>query len=369
MKLRLNRQEMAEALNAATTVAAVRTPKEILKCVRIDVLPDVLMVCATDLELSLRWAVTQVEVDKPGEVLVAADTLARIVRECPDEVLSAEVAQNLLHIRGQGSHFRMNIPWSTSEFPPVPNLEGEPDFRVDQAALQRLIEWTAFAAARESTRYAINGVLWEVIGDELTLAATDGRRLSVGKTKIKKSHNKAIPSAIVPTKALTLFAKLPAEAEGMAQVKITGNLMLLKVGRELLSTNLVEGHFPKYQDVIPTDCDREVTLDTQEFLGALKRAALLTNEESKGVRLSFQSGGLTLSSRAPEQGEATISMPIQYKGDAMDIGFNPVFLTDMLRAVHTPEITLALKEPNRPGLVRVGKELIHVVMPVNLTSA
>lgn len=368
MKVRFNRQEMAEALAAATSVAAVRTPKEILKCVRLDVLSDVLMVSATDLELSIRWAVTQVEVDSKGEVLVVADTLSRIVRECPDEVLTAEISQNQLHIRGRGSHFRI-VTQSVSEFPPVPNLEGEPDFRVDQAALQRLIEWTGFAAARESTRYAINGVLWEIQGDDLTLAATDGRRLSVGKTKIKKSHNKAIPSAIVPTKALNLLARLPVEADAAVQVKITGNQMLIKVGRELLSTNLVEGHFPKYQDVIPSDCDREVALETQEFLSALKRAALLTNEESKGVRLSFRDGELTLSSRAPEQGEATISFPINYKGDALDIGFNPVFLTDMLRAVHTDEILFAMKEPNRPGLVRVGKELIHVVMPVNLTSA
>lgn len=368
MKVRFNRQEMADALAAASSVAAVRTPKEILKCVRLDVMPDVLMVSATDLELSLRWAVTQVEVDKPGEVLVVADTLSRIVRECPDEVLTAEVSQNQLHVRGQGSHFRI-VTQAVSEFPPVPNMEGEPDFRVDQAALQQLIEWTVFAAARESTRYAINGVLWEITGDELTLAATDGRRLSVGKTKIKKTHNKAIPSAIVPLKALTLFARLPAEADSVAHIKVTSNQMLLKVGRELLSTNLVEGHFPKYQDVVPSDCDREVALDTQEFLSALKRASLLTNEESKGVRLSFNENGLTLASRAPEQGEATISLPISYKGDAIDIGFNPVFLTDVLRAVHTDEITFAMKEPNRPGLIRVSKDFIHVVMPVNLSSA
>src|SRR5512134_3030696 len=101
MKVRFNRQEMADALAAASSVAAVRTPKEILKCVRLDVMPDVLMVSATDLELSLRWAVTQVEVEKPGEVLVVADTLSRIVRECPDEVLTAEISQNQLHIRGQ----------------------------------------------------------------------------------------------------------------------------------------------------------------------------------------------------------------------------------------------------------------------------
>lgn len=368
MKLRFNRQEMADALSAACSVAAVRTPKEILKCVRLEALSDALIVSATDLEIGLRWGVTQVEVDSPGETLVVADTLNRIVHECTDEILTAEVSQNHLHIRGLGSHFKI-VTHATGDFPPVPDMQGEPDFRVDHAELRKLIEWTAFAAARESTRYAINGVLWEISGEELTMAATDGRRLSVGKTKIKKAHSKAIPQAIVPTKALTLFARLPVEADAVVQVKVAANQALLRVGRELLSTSLVEGHFPKYQDVIPTDCDREVSLNTMEFLSALKRAALLTNEESKGVRLSFSDGGLTLSSRAPEQGEATISLPIRFSGDTIDIGFNPVFLTDVLRVANADEIVFALKEPNRPGIIRVGKEFAHVVMPVNLASA
>jgi len=349
-------------------VAAVRTPKEILKCVRLDALPDALIVTATDLEIGLRWGVTQVEVDTPGETLVVADTLARIVRESTDEILAIEVSQNHLHIRGLGSHFKI-VTQSAGDFPPVPDVQGELDFRVDHAELRKMIEWTAFAAARESTRYAINGVLWEIDGDDLTMAATDGRRLSVSKCKIKRAHNKPIAPVIVPTKALTLFARLPAESDSVVQVKVASNQILMRVGRELLAASLVEGHFPKYQDVIPSDCDREVSLNTAEFLSALKRAALLTNEESKGVRLSFSEGGLTLSSRAPEQGEATISLPIRYSGDAIDIGFNPVFLTDVLRVAHADEIVLALKDPNRPGIIRMGKGYSHVVMPVNLASA
>jgi len=368
MKLRFNRQEMADALSAACGVIAVRTPKEILKCVRLEALADVVIVSATDLEVGLRWGVTQVEVESQGETLVVADTLARIVRECSDEVLTAELSKNQLHIRGVGSHFQI-VTQATTDFPPVPDMQGEPDFRADHADLRKLIEWTAFAAARESTRYAINGILWEIAGDELTMAATDGRRLSVGRAKIKRSHNKAIPHVIVPTKALTLFARLPAEADSAVQVKVSANQVLLRVGRESLSTSLIEGHFPKYQDVIPTDCDREVTMNTAEFLSALKRAALLTNEESKGVRLAFSEGTLTLSSRAPEQGEATISLPITFSGEAIDIGFNPVFLTDVLRVADASEIVFAIKEPNRPGIVRMGKEFSHVVMPVNLASA
>ncbi len=327
-----------------------------------------MLLSATDLELGIRSAVTQVEVEKPGETLVIADTLARIVRECPDEILIAETDESALNIRGVGSHFRI-ITQAATEFPPVAVLEGDADFVVEQESLGRLIEWTVFAAARESTRYAINGVLWELAHDTLTLAATDGRRLSVGKIKTADSKTKKAQHAIVPPKALSLFARLPADGDGRVAVRMSGNQLLLKMGRSTLSTTLIEGHFPKYQDVIPRDCDRVVQLSTQDFLGALRRAALLTNEESKGVRLAFTDGTLTLSSRAPEQGEATIAIPVDYRGESIDIGFNPVFLTDALRVVHTEEVAFAFKDPNRPGVLKMSEEFLHVVMPVSLTSA
>jgi DNA polymerase-3 subunit beta len=368
MKLRLNRQEMAESLTALCSVAAARTPKEILKCVRIEAQSDVLLLSATDLELCLRCAVTQVEVEDLGETLVVAETLAKIVRECTDELLSIETDASMLHVRGEGVHFQI-VTQDAVEFPPVPVLEDEPDFTIERGLLSRLIEWTVFASARESTRYAINGVLWEVDGDGLTLAATDGRRLAVGHGKLTTTGSAPIPSVIVPSKALSVFGRLPADDDQRVGVKISGNQLLMSMGGSLIGTILVEGHFPKYQDVIPGDCDQLIKLNSSEFLAALKQAALLTNEESKGVRLSFSKGNLTLSSRAPEQGEATISMPVAYEGESLEIGFNPVFLLDVLRVVHTDEITLALKEANRPGVVRVDDDFVHVVMPVNLSSA
>jgi len=206
-------------------------------------------------------------------------------------------------------------------------------------------------------------------GKELGLAATDGRRLSVAKGKVASSNARSIPKAIVPGKALSLLSSLPTNPDDIVAVKVTPNQIITRIGRAVIGSSLVEGHFPKYQDVIPTDCDRSVEIETADFLSALKRAALLTNEESKGVRLSFADGALTLSSRAPEQGEATISMPVRYRGEAIDIGFNPVFLTDVLRVANADTVTFAFREPNRPGMVRVGDEFLHVVMPVNLSSA
>lgn len=368
MKLRFNREELSETLGAICSVASNRTPKDVLKAVHIDVRSDVVFLSATDLEIGLRSAVTQVEVDETGETLVPADMLSGIVQDCPDETVAVETEDSGLHIHGKGSHFKI-VTQSPADFPAVAELDGEPDFTVDSGVLARLIEWTVFACAKESTRYAINGVLWEVSPKALTLAATDGRRLSLATTKLGDGSPKTEAQAIVPGKALSLFARLPVDGDGLVAVRMSSNQIVLKKGRSTLSSSLVEGHFPKYQDVIPQDCDRVVLLNTADFQSSLKQAARLTNEESKGVRLSFTDGSLTISSRAPEQGEATISLPVRYKGEATDIGFNPAFLMDVLRVADTEEVSFAFKEANRPGVIRVSDDFVHVVMPVNLSSA
>jgi DNA polymerase-3 subunit beta len=212
-------------------------------------------------------------------------------------------------------------------------------------------------------------VLWETKGNTLTLAATDGRRLAVARGPLLASGASAPPAAIVPIKALALLKSLTVDPATRTGVRMTRNQLAIDAGRAKVSTNLVEGQFPKYQDVVPTDLDRTAELNTTEFLGALRRASLLTNEESKGVRLSFSDGSLTLSSRAPEQGEATIAMPARFHGEAIDIGFNPVFLLEVLRVIHHEEVSFAMKEPNRPGMIRTGDDFLYVIMPVNLSSA
>jgi DNA polymerase-3 subunit beta len=133
-----------------------------------------------------------------------------------------------------------------------------------------------------------------------------------------------------------------------------------------LTSSLVEGQFPPYEDVIPKDCDKKMIAGTADFLSAIRRASLLTTEESKGVRLHFSKKGLVLTSRSPESGEATINFPCKYEGTDVEIGFNPQFLVDALRVVDTDEISLELTAPNRPGLLKGGPNFIYVIMPVNL---
>jgi len=144
------------------------------------------------------------------------------------------------------------------------------------------------------------------------------------------------------------------------------NQILLSCANVVISSNLVEGNFPKYEDIIPSDYDKKLTLSTQAALSGVRRAALLTSEESKGVRLSLTADALVFSGSSPEAGAAEVRMPVQYDGEQIEIGFNPQFLIDALRVIQTPDFQMELGQPDRPGVIKSGNEFLYVLMPINL---
>ena len=365
MRCECDRSALLEALAATVSVTPARTTKPILECVRFTAEPDAVVLTAYDQEVGLRYRVAQVEVSAPGETLVRANRLFAIVRESVDERLTFEAEEDLLHIRGSDSHFQI-VGQNVREFPPVPDLEGEPSFAVRVEALRKAVEQTRFAAARENTRYAINGVLWEQKGKRLQLVATDGRRLALSAASLERTSGSDGVRAIVPTKALDVFGRLHLDAEEVVEVRLSTNQVVMRSEQVTISSVLVEGHFPKYEDVIPREHDKTVTLRTADFLSAVRRVALLANAESKGIRLSLSDKTMVLSSRTPEQGEATVRVPVEYSGTDLDIGFNPEFIADALR-VSEETVTLELKESSRPGVITSGPNFRYVLMPVNLS--
>jgi DNA polymerase III subunit beta len=366
MKVICNRGALLDALNVAGTVVASRTPKPVLLCVKLTAADDRLTVAATDLEVAIRYADSQVQIEQAGEALLPADKLRDIVRESVDDTLAIEVAGDNAHIRGQDSHFKI-FTQSVSEFPPVPDFDGEADVEIPGGALKQLIGQTIFAAARESTRYAFNGVLFVAKGKKINLVSTDGRRLAQARGDLSTDKlPKDGAKAIVPAKAMTLIDKLIEDPEEPVGFQLRENQIIFHTSSATLTSNLVEGQFPPYDDVIPKDTDKKMSAATADFLSAIRRAALLTTEESKGVRLQFNKKGLVLTSRSPEAGEATVTFPCKYEGADVEIGFNPNFVTDALRVVDTDEVSLELTAPNRPGLLKGGPNFLYVIMPVNL---
>lgn len=370
MKITLPRQELQEALSAAVTLAGGRTTKQILNCVKLRTSDGRVEVSATDGEAALRLSVTALAIDRPGQMVAPADRLLGIMRELADVEVHIEADERQCTIRGADSNFRIFVQ-NPADFPPSPEFNDEPDLVVPGSELRRLVALTLYAAARETSRFAINGVLWEKQGKRLFLIATDGRRLARAGCAVGRGGSGDF-RAILPSKALSVFEKVfTAPRDGgdwNIDVKILPNQAILRSGDRILSTVLVEGHFPDYTVVIPTESNKKARVNREELYGAVKRAALLTTEESRAVKLSFDKGALVITSQAPEQGDARVELPVEYSGEPVVIGFNPVFLSDALRALHTQDIFIELQESFRPGVVcgEDKNDFLYVVMPVSL---
>jgi len=395
MKVICDRAALMDAINLVSGAVASRTPRLQLTCVKLEASvkngAGELVLSATDAELAIRLRLTQVDVQQQGDVLIPADKLRQIIgAQDTEPTLTLESEGEAVHIRGKDAHFKV-YGYPAADFPPIPEIgaviSGGPDipkakavFSHSASALEGIIVRTTFATARETSRYAINGVLLKRDGKRLEMVATDGRRLALSRTQLSASDKdtKAV-SCIVPTKALNMLQKLIGNPDEQVQIAITDNQIFFSVipatekaegsSRATLSSNLVEGSFPPYEDVIPKDQDKKIAFDKDVLASAVRRAGLLTNEESRGVRLAFSGKNKTLelSSRAPEMGEAQITVPLsKYDGDDMEIGFNPAFIIDALKVIAEPEVIFELKASNKPGLIRSGQDFVYVVMPVNL---
>jgi DNA polymerase III subunit beta len=387
MKVICDRAALTDAANLAASVAPQRTPKPQLSCVLLDAQrtgdggAGTLTLSATDADISLRLTTAQVEVQDEGQTLVNAHKLQQIVGAQDDETLTIDAAAEQTVIRGSGARFTV-YGYSPKDFPSIPAFpdkgKTQDTFEIKPQQLHELIARTIFSTARENSRYAINGVLLKRDAKKIEMVATDGRRLAMARGAATVDDD-ASPGGqcIVPTKALNLVNKLLQTSGDIIRVAITDNQILFAFddaaadtpgSGTVLSSNLVEGTFPPYEDVIPRDQDKKATLDVSTLGSAVRRAALLTNEESRGVSMTFSAdSGLKLASRAPEMGEAEINVELKgFDGDEIEIGFNPQFITDALKVVDDDTVTIELKSSNKPGLLKAGADFLYVVMPVNL---
>ena len=386
MKVICDRAALLDAINLVSGVVASRTPRPQLTCVKLSTGTvdgaGELSLAATDAEISLILRTAKVDIVEPGEVLVPAEKLRQIIAaEDNEPTLTIESEQDMCHVRGEDAHFRL-VGYPASEFPAIPDFnavvaEGKARtvLTIQSGPLGEMIARTIFATARENTRYAINGVLLNRVGKRIEMVATDGRRLALSRADAASADGgDETVSCIIPTKALSMLQKLLVGGDERVTIAITDNQILFAIGgdgdaRAVLASNLVEGTFPPYEDVIPKDQDKKVTFDRDLLNSAVRRAALLTNEESRGVRMSFhgEEKRVALTSRAPEMGEADIQIDLRaYDGEDIEIGFNPHFITDALKVITEPEVSMELKAPNKPGLMRSGSDFLYVVMPVNL---
>ena len=294
-----------------------------------------------------------------------AVVMQEMCQQVEDKVVINTVVEAACNVSGKDSKFRI-YGHDPDDFPVIPTAQEEIYVEIKAETLKNMIHHTVFAAARENTRYAINGVLWEQDGKKLRMVATDGRRLAMIDGKCKVAEKKLEENAIIPVKAMTVMERILNNPDEIVQISFMGNQITTSTALAKLTCNMIQGRFPKYSDVIPSGCDKTIQIDSEALRSAVRRAALLTNEQSRGILLAFSKGQLCLSSSTPEAGEAEINMEIEYQGEPFKIGFSPQYILDVLRVLTEPQVTCEFSDGNKPGLIRAGKDFLYVVMPVTV---
>lgn len=320
-------------------------------------------VVGTDLEVGISTKIHATVVTE-GSITVPAKKLNEIIRELPEGEIEISVAKNnAVNIKTGKSYFKI-MGLSKEDYPKLPEWKAEEAVEIEQNLLRESLALTSFAISTDETRYVLNGVLISVKGKKIRFVATDGRRLAFIEKEFdnKKAKNFDV---IVPTKAVQELIKMLGW-EGVASLEVSKNQAIFQVGESYLTTRLIEGNFPNYEQVIPKEEKTSSAADREELLQAIRRTSLLTSPDSPWVKMDFVKGKILISSRSPNLGEAKEELPAETVGGDIAIGFNPQYLVDVLKNLDVEKISLSLTDPDKPGLVKGKDGYQYVVMPMQL---
>ena len=364
MKVTCSRADLQGAFNLASSVISARTIRPIHQNVKMEVKDSELQLVATDGDVDIRITVDNAAIKESGSLLLPSQRVGGILRESVEEELTIETAEGGAAITGSDSRF-MVLSEPPEEFPDVAHAREEVSFEMEAGHLARIINKTIFAAAQDTTRYSLNGVLFTFRKGNLVLVATDGRRMAKIEKKVSKLL-KEFTDVIVPTKALAEVSRIMHEGEKTVKVTVEQREITFVCGPNTVVARSVAGTFPRFEDAIPTDCDKRAEINTAQLVSGVRRAALLTSLESRMVKFLFADGKLVLNSSSREAGEATITIVADFSFDGIEIAFNPIFIEEMLRATEAETVVMEMKSKNSQALLRAGENYIYVVMPVIL---
>jgi DNA polymerase III subunit beta len=322
---------------------------------------------ATDMEIGLRVPL-EGEAVREGAVVLPARLLVDVVRALPGETVSLELRpseQDVEIVAGSATFDIRTL--RLEDFPPLPEVEDEGSIAVPGKAFVETVLKVARSASRDETRPVLTGILVSATGDELRMVATDSYRLSVKETKLE-SPLQAPLEANVPARALQELTRIvqAAGADSLA-VSVKTNQVVFEADGVVLSSRLIDGQFPNYRQLLPDAYEHELQINGQEITDVVRRISLLAQKNAP-LRLAFSEGELTVSARTPDVGEARESLPIPFRGEPLEIGFNPEFLRDGLEAVESGDVLLKLISPLRPGLIQAadGSGFLYLLMPIRL---
>jgi DNA polymerase-3 subunit beta len=373
MKFTFRRTALLSELQLVARATAVRSAVQALSGVLITADSDEVKIAATDMEIGLRSSL-EGKVEQGGSMLVPGRLLVDILRALDaDEVTLEHKADKgeLELTTGQARFALKSLP--AQDFPRLPDVPASGAFAVSAKVFARTVERVARAASKDDTRPVLTGILVSVGQEQLRMVATDSYRLSVKEVSLKT----AVPEEFevnVPARALQELSRIVADVDAdEVSVVAHENQVVFGLGRVTLSSRMIDGQFPNYQQLLPDSFEHEVRVAKGELAAVVRRISLMAQRNAP-LRLRFESGSATLSAQTPDVGEASESLPLNYGGEPLEIGFNPQFLLDGLEGVESDELVLKLISALRPGLIEAaadgegdeGGKFLYLIMPVRL---
>lgn len=375
MKVRITREELLIGLQRVQGVVEKRNTMPILSNILLEAKQDGAEIVATDLELGMR-GLYKATVLQPGGVTLSARKLYEIIKELPEseiELTSAE--NNWTTIQAGKSQFKI-VGLPSGDYPALPSIEREGLTPLAGAGLLELIRKTLFAAGDNDARYILNGLLVTLSATEkktvLRLVGTDGHRLAVAEREVGKPGAKDAPreiKAIIPKKAAQEIRRLLEEGgDSEPLIGFTKNLMIFRKSGLLLTSRLMEGNYPNYQQVVPKEGPKKVVVGRIDLESALRRVSVLSRDKANAVKVSFAPGRVSLFSSHPDYGEATEELAARYEGEAISTGFNARYLLDVLGVMDGETVSLQMETALSPCLVQEPETpgFKCVVMPIKI---
>jgi len=374
MDFEIEKREFFKGLSLIQGIAGRKTTLPILTHVLLESQKGWVQLTGTDLEIGIREELTA-KVKQEGKASVSAKKIYEIVKELPDEIIHVQKRENQW-IRLQSGKSIFNLSGlDPEEFPALPTYQEDYFSELPASLLSEMIEKTVFAAANEESRYHLNGVLVlqkkEGGKEKLRMVATDGHRLSLidRESQIVRGIEKGI---IVPKKGVLELKRVISDKDGEdVGIYFDPTHGFLKIGKSLMVIRLIDGEFPEYEQVIPKENDKRLTLDKEKVYGCLRRVSTMTSERGEGIKLSIKGRSIEFSTFNQDFGDAREEVDVDYDGPAFEIGFNSRYLLDALNVMPSTTVTIELKDEGSPGMITPvtsteSRDQFCIIMPMRI---
>jgi DNA polymerase-3 subunit beta len=373
MKVTCQRDSLQTACQLVSAAVASRTTKPVLSNIKAVAHDDALTLVAYDTEVGIRYELRGVTVNRAGSCILPISQLVQILRESQDPDINLDAGKDTVVAKTAGGKFEMP-GLDVDEFPDIPTFDdGGRYHELSAGALRTMIRRTSFAADKKDTtaRFALTGVLWEAEGKVARLVATDTKRLAVceGPATVYGPADSVKATHLVPLKAVNLLERNLTVDSELVRVGLRTNDALFQTERAMIYTSLVQGKFPPYRDHIAKtrrNATQKIAMPVDGFLSRVRQAAIMTDEESMRVDLTFEPGKVMLEARGAKTGSSEVSLELpEYEGPKLEIAFDPQFLIEFLRSLEgEPTFVLEMSTGTQAALLRCGDQYSYLVMPL-----